>query len=142
MQLTLIQQTEAFLRAFLLGLLLCGVYIAFSVIRILLRHDRVPVLILDILFVCFCGIANFLFALSQTDGIIRGYSLFAEAAVFAAVYFTLGRLILAAVRICISAVSCCCRFVTAPVVCFTQKVTRQIPVASKKLLIKVKKNKK
>ena len=93
MELTLTQQTQIFLWSFLIGVVLFVVYIVMEVLRIVFPPGNIRIFIEDLLFMLFAAVVNFLFALSQTYGIIRGYSLFAQIASFALLYFTVGRII-------------------------------------------------
>ena len=93
MELTLSQQTVIFLWSFLLGAILAGIYTVIAVIRVLSPPGKYMLFFSDLLFMLAGGFVNFIFALSCTNGMIRGYSLFFFFFVFCALYFTLGRLI-------------------------------------------------
>ena len=93
MQQTLAEQTGIFLWAFVMGAGLGGVYIVLSVMRILSPPGDKQLLVTDILFVIVGALVNFLFALSQTYGRIRGYVIAAELLSFLVLYYTVGKLL-------------------------------------------------
>ncbi len=93
MELTIYEQTGVFLWSFLIGVILAAVYTVFAVLRELSPPGRVLLFLSDVLFTAIAAAVNFVFALSQTHGKIRGYSLLAQAAAFFLLYLTAGRFI-------------------------------------------------
>ncbi len=94
MEPTLVQQTWIFLWSFVLGAALCVVYLVIALLRIVFPPGKWRLFTEDALFVFFCGVINFLFALSLTEGTVRYYSLLAQILAFTVLYLTLGRWIL------------------------------------------------
>ena len=94
MQLTSYEQTYIFLWSFLIGIILSAVYIVLVLWRVISPQGRLLLFVTDLMFVVFASIVNFLFALIETDGRIRGYVLFAEVVSFAVFYLTVGRLLI------------------------------------------------
>lgn len=86
------QHTQAFFRSFALGTVIFMVYLALELIRIFVPPEKIRLFVEDVLFVLLACFLNFLFALSQTDGSIRLFSLLAQTAAFALLYATVGRL--------------------------------------------------
>ena len=93
MEVSLFQHTLAFFRSFLLGGVIFAVYMVFELIRIMAPPRRLRLFFEDVLFMLLCAVLNFLFALSQTYGSIRLFSLAAQLAAFVLLYLTVGRLI-------------------------------------------------
>lgn len=92
-EVSLFQHTLAFFRSFVLGGVLFGLYMVFELIRIMAPPGRLRLFLEDVLFMLLAAVLNFLFALSQTYGSIRLFSLLAQLAAFSLLYFTVGRLI-------------------------------------------------
>ena len=90
MELTLYQQTNVFLWSAVIGAVLAAVYTVFAVIRELSPPGRIQLFLTDFLFMVIAAMINFVFALSRTNGRIRGYSVLAQAAVFFLLYLTAG----------------------------------------------------
>lgn len=142
MELTLEQQTMAFLWSFVLGVVLAVVYITVSVIRVLSPPTRIQLFISDILFMVFSAIMNFLFACAFTEGKVRFYTIFAELVSFIILYLTLGRGIKKIVGIVYKWISSFFRKITKPISNF---IGKSVTFAEKKfafMLKKVKKSKK
>ena len=93
MELTIYEQTNIFLRSFGLGAVLAAVYTVIAVLRTISPPDKRQLFVTDMLFMLLAGLLNFLFALSQTSGMIRAYSVAAQTAAFALLYGTVGRLV-------------------------------------------------
>lgn len=93
MELTTAQQTEAFLFAFLLGLITGVLYIVFMLLRDFFVRSFAAGFAADVVFMLTASLLNFLFAVGFTLGRIRFYVVFAEAVSFFVVYFTAGRFI-------------------------------------------------
>ncbi|MBR2176507.1 MAG: spore cortex biosynthesis protein YabQ [Clostridia bacterium] len=91
MELTTQQQTMAFFWAFLLGAALEIVYFAMIILRTASPPGKIAVFVGDTLYMLFVALLNFLFAVSQTEGKIRLYVIFAECLSFGLLYFTVGR---------------------------------------------------
>lgn len=90
MEISVFRQTSVFLWSFLIGGVLAAIYTVIAVIREISPPGRVLLFVTDFLFMFTAAMINFAFALSQTNGRIRGYSLFAQAAAFFLLYFTVG----------------------------------------------------
>ncbi len=93
MEITLKQQTIAFLWSFVLGIILVLVYIIVAVIRTLSPPNKIQMFIGDVLFMVFAAIINFLFATAFTEGNVRFYTIFAELLAFFTIYLTVGKII-------------------------------------------------
>ncbi len=93
MEITIYQQTSAFLYSFVLGAIIFLLYIALTIIRIMIPPGRLGLFAGDILFMAAVTVLNFLFSLSQTSGNIRAYSVLAQIISFTVLYLTVGRLI-------------------------------------------------
>lgn len=98
-ELTVYQQTMTFLWSFVMGTAITLMYIAVTVIREISPPNRVQLIIGDILFSGAAITANFFFALSQTEGNIRFYTVMAETVSFFVLYFTFGKLLKKLTRI-------------------------------------------
>lgn len=90
MELTIYQQTGVFLWSFLIGAILAAIYTLFAVLRELSPPGKILLFLSDVLFTVIAAAINFVFALSQTNGRIRGYSILAQAAAFLLLYHTAG----------------------------------------------------
>lgn len=93
MEVSLFQYTQAFYWSFALGAVIFGVYLLFGLVRLLAPPGRVRLFFEDVLFMLLAAVLNFLFALSQTNGTIRAFSLAAQIAAFGLLYATVGRLL-------------------------------------------------
>ena len=91
MELTTQQQTTAFLWAFLLGAVIEVIYLIIASVRAAVPPDKTHIFIVDLLFMLSVSCLNMLYAISQTEGKVRLYVIFAETLSFVALYFTLGR---------------------------------------------------
>lgn len=91
MELTTIQQTTAFLWAFVLGAVIAAVYFIYSVIREVFMSGKVTVFFADMLFMIFVFVLNFLFAVGTTEGKVRLYVIMSEIIVFILLYLLIGR---------------------------------------------------
>ena len=91
MELTLRQQTEAFLWSFALGAVIAVIYIIISVIRVISPPSKIQLFVGDVLFMVLSALLNFLFAVAFTEGNVRFYTIFAELLSFFAIYLTLGK---------------------------------------------------
>lgn len=91
MELTLKQQSEAFLWSFVLGVAVALIYIIIAVIRVISPPSKVQLFVGDVLFMVFAALLNFLFAVAFTEGNVRFYTIFAELISFFVIYLTLGK---------------------------------------------------
>ena len=87
---SLADQTVYFLASIAMGAALAAVYDVLRALRMLMRAGRAAVLVTDILFFAFCGVATSLFALPFNKGNVRAFIVFGEAAGFLAYRLTLG----------------------------------------------------
>lgn len=84
---------SVFLLSCLLGGVLSAFYGFFKILRIAIKFNAVVIAVQDFIFWFISGLAVFLFALWQNDGIVRGYVL-AGALIGALIYYlTIGALI-------------------------------------------------
>ncbi|MBQ9460813.1 MAG: spore cortex biosynthesis protein YabQ [Clostridia bacterium] len=141
MQLTLYEQTCIFLWSFVLGGIIAGIYTIMAVLRTLSPPGKWLLFFTDILFMLAAAFLNFLFALSCTQGMIRGYSLAAQLIAFCVLYLTVGRFIKRSSFVIADFLHRTWHKVTSPVVSFSVRVFREIAKKCKKLLKKTKKNK-
>ena len=86
------QHALAFFRSFALGAVIFLVYLTLELLRIMVPPGRIRLFVEDVLFAVLVSILDFLFALSQTDSSVRGFSLLAQLAAFVLLYVTAGRL--------------------------------------------------
>ncbi len=93
MQQTLDEQTGIFLWSFVLGAVLGVIYTLLAIARAWSPPSPRQWIVGDLLFMAIAAMLNFLFALSQTYGRIRGYVLAAELVTFFLLYGTVGRLL-------------------------------------------------
>lgn len=84
---------RVFLFACLLGGVLSVFYGVFKILRIAIRFSAAAVAVQDFVFWFFSGLAVFMFALWQNDGIVRGYVLFGAVIGALFYYWTVGTLI-------------------------------------------------
>lgn len=91
MELTTQQQTTAFLWAFVLGAVIEIIYFVIASIRAAVPPDKAHIFVVDLLFMLFVSCLNILYAISQTEGKVRLYVIFAETLSFVILYFTIGR---------------------------------------------------
>lgn len=101
MEQTLEQQSTAFLWSFVLGAVLAVIYIIIVAVRTISPPGRVHLFISDFLFMTATGLLNFIFAVSQTEGSVRYYTIIAEIISFSLFYFTIGRMIKKLFRIAV-----------------------------------------
>ena len=142
MELTLEQQTIAFLWSFVLGAVLTMVYIVIVVIRLLSPPTNLQLFVSDVLFMVFSALANFLIATAFTEGNVRFYTIFAEIVSFVAIYLTVGRLVKKTVHTIYKFVSVIFYKITSPVVRLFRKFVTVAEKGCTFLLKKVKKLKK
>ncbi len=138
MELTLDQQTQIFLWSFVIGVVLFAVYIIMEVLRIVFPPGNVRVFIEDLLFMLFAAVVNFLFSLSQTYGVIRGYSLFAQTAAFALLYFTVGRIVKSFSLVIYKLFLRAYHFLSDPVYCLFNNMSKYTIHICKLLLKKIR----
>lgn len=93
MQQTLYEQTGIFFWSFAMGAVLAALYTILAIMRVLSPPGTRQLVVTDVLFMAAAALVNFLFALSQTYGRIRGYVLAAELTAFFLLYLTAGRLL-------------------------------------------------
>lgn len=142
MELTLEQQTIAFLWSFVLGAALTMVYIIIAVIRLLSPPTKLQLFVGDVLFMVFSALVNFLFATSFTEGNVRFYTIFAEIVSFIVIYLTIGRLIKKTVHTIYKCVSVIFYKITSPIVILIRKFVTIAEKGCTFMLKKVKKLKK
>ena len=93
MELSIIQQTTVFLHSFLLGGLLYIIDLLIETGRCIATPGKYRIIAEDIILVLSAAIANYIFALAYTNGVIRLYSLLAQLFVILLLHLTLGRLL-------------------------------------------------
>lgn len=101
MQLTTIQQTTAFLWAFVMGAGIAVVYTVICSVRIVLPPSPIQLFISDFLFMTAVCIVNTLYAISLTEGRIRLYFVVSEIIGYIIIYALPGRLF---IKLLVSAV--------------------------------------
>lgn len=116
MELTLKQQTEAFLWSFVLGAIVALIYIIIAVIRVISPPSKIQLFVGDMLFMVFSALLNFLFAVAFTEGNVRFYTIFAELISFFAIYLTLGRIAKKTAHIVFRFISAVLRKISYPVI--------------------------
>ncbi len=141
MQLTLYEQTVIFLRSFALGAVLAGIYTIIAVLRTLSPPGKWLLFFTDILFMLIAAFLNFMFALSCTNGMIRGYSLAAQLIAFCALYLTVGRLIKKSSFLIRNILQKTWQRITLPVRSVCRRIFSSVLIKCKKVLKKLKKNK-
>lgn len=133
------QQTLIFLRSFVLGAILFVVFMVTELINIAAPPGKIRLFVSDMLFMLFAAAMNFLFALSQTKGTIRGYSVFAQIFIFCVLYFTVGKLIKRLSVFIFSGIAYCFNRVYLPAAEFFSSCTEFFVKKLKKFLKKIKK---
>ncbi|MDD6488193.1 MAG: spore cortex biosynthesis protein YabQ [Clostridia bacterium] len=116
MELTLRQQTEAFLWSFVLGIIVALIYTVISVIRVISPPSKIQLFVGDVLFMVFSALLNFLFAVAFTEGNLRFYTIFAELISFFAIHLTLGRVAKKTAHIIFRFISAILRKISYPVI--------------------------
>ena len=139
MEIVVYQQTLIFLRSFVLGAVLFAVFMVIELINIAAPPGKIRLFVSDMLFMLFAAVLNFLFALSQTKGNIRGYSVFAQIVIFCVLYFTLGKLIKRLSVLIFSGITCCFNKVYLPTAVFLSSCTGFFVKKLKNFLKKIKK---
>lgn len=140
MEQTLYQQTITFLWSFAVGVIIALLYIVMEVTRELSPPNQAGLMIEDLFFTGIAAAINFFFALSQTQGYIRWYVLFAQAAAFVIVYFTLGRLLKYVTKWFVGVVKYIVGGICAPIRKITKKIAGNLSKKCRVLSKKVKKN--
>lgn len=130
-QLTVYEQTGIFLWSFVLGAVIAAIYIAMSAWRILTPLSKATIFITDFLFMICSALLNFLFALTVTNGKIRGYVLLAELISFLVLYLTLGRLICKSVYVIRDVLKKAFKKMVYPLTVFREKIKEAV---TKKLM--------
>lgn len=139
MEPTLQEQTQVFLYAMLIGVLLAGSYTVFGMLRTASPPGKILLFVYDLLFTGIGALINFLFALSQTHGRIRGYVLLAELLTFVPLYLTVGRLLRHSTDWLCRIVSAAAAWLTAPFQRFSQSLAEAAKAKGRFLLKKIKK---
>ena len=139
MELTLKQQTEAFLWSFVLGVIVSLIYVIIVVIRVISPPSKIQLFVGDVLFMVFAALLNFLFAVAFTEGNIRFYTIFAELISFFAIHLTVGRLAKKTAYIVFHFISAVFRRITRPL---TKKINVILSFLGEKCSILLKKAKK
>lgn len=142
MELTLKQQTEAFLWSFVLGAVISVIYTVVAVIRVISPPSKKQLFVSDLLFMVIAALMNFIFAVAFTEGKVRFYTIFAETISFFAIYFTVGKLAGRAAKSIFRFISTVLYKITHPVIFFVGKIILLFKEKCILLLKKVKKIKK
>lgn len=93
LEISVAQQTIAFLTACLFGMVLGAIYDIFRIFRIAIPCGKIAVFIHDIIFWIICATLSFLFMLYTNAGEIRFFYIFGESLGFCIYYFTIGILV-------------------------------------------------
>jgi spore cortex biosynthesis protein YabQ len=93
LEISIAQQTIAFLTACLFGMALGAIYDIFRIFRIAIPCGKIAVFIQDIIFWIICATLSFLFMLYTNTGEIRAFYIFGELLGFCIYYFTIGILV-------------------------------------------------
>ena len=139
MEIAIYQQTLIFLRSFVLGALLFAVFMIMEIVNIAAPPGKIRLFVSDMIFMLFAAVMNFLFALSQTKGNIRGYSVFAQVLIFCLLYFTLGRLIKRFAVLALGSITRCVNKVYFPAASFFSSCIEFFGRNVRKILKKIKK---
>lgn len=91
MELTIAEQTTAFLWSFVVGVCIAVVYTATAMLRVIFKPSKAVLFAIDLAFMCFAAIVTFLYSVSVTMGVVRWYVVFGEGIACAVFYFTLGQ---------------------------------------------------
>ena len=94
MEITVAEQTYAFLFSLLTGAALGVFYDVFRVLRIAIRPGKAAIVIQDAIFFVVCGAVTFVFMLTENYGQIRIFLILGELMGFMLYYFTIGALVI------------------------------------------------
>lgn len=142
MELTLKQQTEAFLWSFVLGAVVALIYIIIAVIRVISPPSKLQLFVGDVLFMVFAALLNFLFAVAFTEGNVRFYTIFSELISFFVIYLTLGKAAKKTAHIIFRFISAVLRKISYPLIKLINTISSFLREKCFIMLKKVKKIKK
>lgn len=108
---------NVFLLSCLLGAILSAFYGIFKILRIAVKFNAITIAVQDFVFWFLSGLAVFMFALWQSDGIVRGYVLIGVLIGALIYYLTIGELLTRS---------------AAAIVGFFQRISGKIKSAAKK----------
>lgn len=114
MELTLSEQTQAFIYSCVLGAILAVIYTAMGIIKIMSPPGKRLLFFMDLIFMLVCTFATFMFSVAMTWGSLRYYVIFGELVGFFLFYLTVGELILKCSEAITSFLSKVYFFVTSP----------------------------
>lgn len=142
MELTFYHQTVTFLWSLASGVLITLIYIVMETARELSPPSTAVFVAEDIVFMGLAAGINLFLALSRTQGYIRGYVLLSQAAVFAVLYLTLGKLLKHTVRLLIRTAKQISCAVCSPIRRKFGRISEKLSQKCRNLSMKVKKIKK
>ncbi|MGN0537838.1 MAG: spore cortex biosynthesis protein YabQ [Acutalibacteraceae bacterium] len=126
MELTIYQQTIAFLWSFAVGLCIAVVYTVVAMLRVIFKPSKAVLFGIDLAFMSFAAIITFLYSISVTMGVVRWYVVFGELIACAVFYFTVGQYLKKSTDFIFNAIKRFFDFVFRPVFRFTAFLRKKI----------------
>lgn len=139
MELSLGQQTNAFLWACVLGIVFGAVYTVIEIIKIASPPSKRLLFAVDVIFMLICGLSSFMLSVALVWGGLRFYMLFGEAVGFFLFYLIVGDIILKFAKNIISFFSKVYRVITKPFRILFHKIGRYLFLKTHNKSNKVKK---
>ncbi len=140
MELTIYQQTIAFLCSFAVGLCIAFLYTAVAMLRVIFKPSKTALFAIDVVFMCLTAVITFLYSIAVTMGVVRWYVVFGEFAACAAFYFTVGQYLKKSTNFIFNALKHFLNFIFHPVFRFSAFLQKKIRGFWKKIRKNMKKN--